>query len=157
MAHTLVSGHTSVTRGATTTAAAATAAHAAPYSHSYHYCPTPLQRRQSLRGITARENAAVNHLSGGAVDLHAMGASLQRVPASDPRLLAVGAQSYAQGTQALVSRDRDRGHELWHLAQQAMGRVKADTRIGGQPANTQDSLEREADRMGERISGFQTP
>lgn len=133
---------------------AAAAPSLAPYSPGYHYAASPLQRRENRNGISARENAAVHQLSGGQVDLHAMGASLQRVSASDPRLTAVGARSYAQGTQALVSSDGDRGHELWHMAQQAMGQVKADTTIGGQPVNTQDHLEREADSMGNRISSF---
>jgi len=130
------------------------------------YLPTPIQRRPaagaaaappappSANGITASENAAVARLSGGRVDLHAMGASVQRVPAGDPRLRAVGARSFAQGRQALVSSDADRGHEIWHLAQQAMGQVATDTTIGGQPVNTNDGLEREADRMGDAIAGF---
>lgn len=109
------------------------------------------------RGITARENAAVLALSGGRVDLHAVGASVQRVPSHHPRLQAVGARSLAQGREALVSRAADRGHELWHLAQQAMGRVQADSVEGGQPLNTRPALEREADAMSARISSFSGP
>lgn len=120
------------------------------------YLAAPIQRRPA-NGISARENAAVAHLSGGKVNLHAMGASVQRVASTDARLRAVGARSFAQGTQALVSSDADRGHEIWHLAQQAMGQVSADTTIGGQPVNTQASLEHEADRMGEAIARFSGP
>ncbi|QDQ27987.1 hypothetical protein FNU76_17450 [Chitinimonas arctica] len=119
------------------------------------YHNSPLQRRTaSHNGIGLGENAAVARLSGGRVDLHALGASVQRVPASDPRLKAVGARSLAQGRQALISNEADRGHEMWHLAQQAMGKVRADSTVAGQGLNTQPALEREADQMGARITGL---
>lgn len=127
---------------------------AAPFSPRLHYTSSPLQRRADRNGISARENAAIHHLSGGQVNLHAMGASIQRVSGDDPRLAAVGARSYAQGSHALISSDRDRGHELWHMAQQAMGQVTANASVGGQPLNTQDHLERDADRMSARIAAF---
>lgn len=120
---------------------------------AYHYAASPLPPRPvSRNGISTAENQAVRQLSGGRVNLHALNASVTRVPASDSRLAAVGARSYAQGRSALISNEADRGHELWHLAQQAMGRVRADTVIGDQPVNTHEGLEHEADRMGSAIA-----
>jgi hypothetical protein len=116
-----------------------------------HYAPSPIQRRSAVNGISPGENEAVRRLSGGRVDLHGIGASLQRVPADDARLAAVHARSYAQGRQALVSEAADRGHELWHLAQQAMGRVRPTMQVQGRSVNADTSLEQEADRLGALI------
>ena len=125
---------------------------------SLRYLSAPIQREPAeLNGISARENAAVAALSGGQVNLHALGARVERVAPTDARLQAVGARSLAQGRQALVSHEADRGHELWHLAQQAMGRVSANTTLGGQPANTQAGHEQEADRMGAAIARYTGP
>ncbi|MFV8751647.1 hypothetical protein ACNOYE_13970 [Nannocystaceae bacterium ST9] len=111
-------------------------------------------RPREHNGIREHENLAVLQLSGGKVDLHARGASLESVSRADPRLRSVGARSYARGPQALVGDPADRGHELWHLAQQAMGQVQADSRIAGRPVAKQPRFEREADRMGEQIASF---
>ncbi|MEZ4429594.1 MAG: hypothetical protein R3A51_18115 [Nannocystaceae bacterium] len=99
-------------------------------------------------GITTGENAAVLQMTGGAVDLHARGARIEHVQRDDPRLRAVGARSLATDGEALISDPGDRHHELWHLAQQATGRVRPDRHIGGRPVNTSPALEHEADRMG---------
>jgi hypothetical protein len=130
-----------------------------PYSSpmpAYHYASSPIQRVPAsapvVNGITARENSAVQHLSAGQVNLHAMGASLQRVASYDPRLVAVQARSLAQGSSALVSHEADRGHELWHLAQQAMGRVDTTAKLNGRNLNTQPYLEAEADHQGALIN-----
>lgn len=103
-------------------------------------------------GITAGENAAVKSLSGGRVDLHASGARLHQTHAADARLQAVGARSLAQGRTAIVSDSRDRGHELWHLAQQATQRVQASASVNGRPLNDDPKLEGEADRQGAIIN-----
>lgn len=121
------------------------------------YAAAPIQRRDNPGGITpggitAAENAAVRRLSAGRVDLHGIGATIESVPATDARLNAVQARSLTQGRHALISDPADRGHELWHIAQQAMGRVRPTERIGGQPVNAQAELEREADRMGSAIA-----
>lgn len=125
------------------------------------YHRSPIQRQdlapaapdaEARNGITAGENRAVQALSGGRVDLHAEGARLVQAPADDARLQAAGARSMAQGKTAIVSNARDRGHELWHLAQQAMSQVKAVTTVSGQPLNDEPRLEHEADRMGSVIN-----
>ena len=121
------------------------------------YAAAPLQRRESAGGIGAAENEAVRSLTAGRVDLHALGATVRHVPATDPRLTAVGARSLTRGRHALVGNAADRGHELWHMAQQAMGRVRSTGSIAGQPLNAQPSLEREADHMGSLIARRSPP
>ncbi|CAB5669760.1 Uncharacterised protein [Delftia tsuruhatensis] len=125
-----------------------------------HYQRSAIQRRAlpapiaggTHNGITAGENAAVKSLSGGRVDLHASGARLHQTHAADARLQAVGARSLAQGRTAIVSDSRDRGHELWHLAQQATQRVQASASVNGRPLNDDPQLEGEADRQGAIIN-----
>lgn len=121
---------------------------------SGRYGVSPLQRRDapSRNGITAAENDAVRELSHGRVDLHGLAARMERVPADDSRLAGVAARSYTQGRHALIGNESDRGHELWHLAQQAMGRVQVDSSLDGHPLNTNPGLEHEADRYGTMIS-----
>lgn len=120
-------------------------------SRPLHYAGSPLAAA-TRGGITAAENMAVQRLSAGRVDLHAAGAQVQQVSPADPRLRAVGARSLARGSRALVSDPADRGHEIWHLAQQAMGQVHPTGRIAGQLVNTSSQLEAEADRMGAAIT-----
>jgi hypothetical protein len=103
-------------------------------------------------GISVGENQAVWQLTGGQVDLHAAGARVHSVAPTDPRLRAVGATSYTQGKLALIGNAKDRGHEIWHLAQQAQKRVHPTTKIGGQPVNLERGLEREADSRGSLIA-----
>jgi hypothetical protein len=113
-----------------------------------HYAASPLTRG----GISLAENEAVRSLSGARVDLHAIGATVRAVPAADPRLREVGARSLTKGRHALVGDPADRGHEIWHLAQQAMGQVRPTEHIAGKPVNASPSLEAEADRMGAAIA-----
>ena len=102
----------------------------------------PMQRKPlEHNGISVQENLAVRDLSQGRVDLHGIGASVERVASSDARLRSIGAHSLAQGSRALVGREQDRGHEIWHLAQQAMGRVQPDSSIAGQPVARHPRLE----------------
>ncbi len=44
------------------------------------------------------------------------------------------------------------GHELVHVVQQAQGRVPVNASIGGAPANTDASLEQEADELGAKAA-----
>ncbi|MBC7976754.1 MAG: DUF4157 domain-containing protein, partial [Myxococcales bacterium] len=49
------------------------------------------------------------------------------------------------------------GHELTHVVQQAQGRVAANAEIGGAPANTDASLESEADELGAKAASSPSP
>jgi len=49
------------------------------------------------------------------------------------------------------------GHELVHVVQQAQGRVPVNASIGGAPANTDASLEQEADELGAKAASALPP
>lgn len=110
-----------------------------------------LNANDSINGITHAENQVVNELSGGKVDLHESGAKVENTTSSDSRLQSVGARSMAVQGQAIVGDSRDRGHEIWHLAQQEMGEVKPTTEINGTPVNDDKNLEDAADKNGAKI------
>jgi hypothetical protein len=110
-----------------------------------------LSANDSINGITVSENHAVKELSGGKVDLHESGAKVENTTSSDSRLQSVGARSMAVQGQAIVGDSRDRGHEIWHLAQQEMGEVKPTTEINGTPVNDDKNLEKAADDNGAKI------
>ena len=62
----------------------------------------------------------------------------------------VGALAYTQGTNIYVAPGQEEHlpHEAWHAAQQKSGRVHPTSQAFGLPMNDDDTLEREADRMG---------
>lgn len=72
-----------------------------------------------------------------------------RVHYNSPRPAQLQALAYTQGNQVYVSPGQERhlGHELGHVIQQKQGRVKPTGQIGGQPINTSQALEREADGL----------
>jgi hypothetical protein len=49
------------------------------------------------------------------------------------------------------------GHELTHVIQQAQGRVAVNAKIGSAPANTDASLEQEADELGAKAASAPSP
>lgn len=110
--------------------------------------PRQSTQRETINGITAGENQTVNRLTGGQVDLHAMGAQVTEVDKDHPRLTAVNASSLTQGKEALVSQKKDRGHEIWHLAQQAMEDLPATKYENGHPINDDHQKEKDADVKG---------
>lgn len=63
----------------------------------------------------------------------------------------LGALAYTQGTQVYIGTGQERylRHELGHVVQQKLGLVRANARYNGGPAlNTEETLERQADRIG---------
>lgn len=62
----------------------------------------------------------------------------------------IDALAYADGTDIHLGPGQERHlpHEAWHVVQQAEGRVRATTEVGGAAVNDDAGLEREADRMG---------
>lgn len=68
------------------------------------------------------------------------------------------ALAYTQGSNVYVGPGQERhlGHELAHVIQQKQGRVNVTDHFGGQPLNTDERLEREADDIGNRIMQMKT-
>lgn len=67
---------------------------------------------------------------------------------------AVGAAAYAEGTDIHLGPGEEKhlAHEAWHVVQQAQGRVRSTTEIGGKPVNDDVGLEHEADVMGAKAA-----
>lgn len=104
---------------------------------------TKIRRRDTLPdGL----RSGIEQLSGVSMD-HV------RVHYGSDRPAQLQAHAYAKGSDIHVGPGQERhlAHEAWHVVQQAQGRVRPTTRLGGNvPANEDGTLEREAEEMGER-------
>ncbi|MDX6692888.1 MAG: hypothetical protein QOF02_491 [Blastocatellia bacterium] len=107
--------------------------------------PEPLQKQENKTGLPDNLKAGVEHLSGLPMDdvkVH--------YNSSQPK--TVQALAYTQGTDIHVGPGQEQhlAHEAWHVAQQKQGRVQPTTQAKGVAINDEQSLETEADQMGER-------
>lgn len=127
---------------------------------------SPLQHMadESARTARLREQAAVvqraprrNHtglpdqLKAGIEALSGIGMDHVRVHYGSSKPALLQAHAYAQGSEIHLGAGQERHlpHEAWHLVQQAQGRVGQTMRTAdGTAVNTEETLEREADRMG---------
>jgi hypothetical protein len=77
-----------------------------------------------------------------------------RVHRNSPHPAALDARAYTQGDQIHLGPGHDRhlGHEAWHVVQQRQGRVRATARVSGAAVNDDLALEREAERVGGRLT-----
>lgn len=68
----------------------------------------------------------------------------------------LNALAYAQGTDIHVAPGQERHlpHEAWHVVQQMQGRVSPTMQMGGVNINDNESLEKEADVMGNKAMQF---
>lgn len=95
-------------------------------------------------------------------DSFGMDFSSVRVHPDSSKAPEVGALAYTQGTDIHFAPGQFKpdttagqellGHELAHVVQQAEGRVRPTTEIGGMPVNDNEALEHEADVMGVRAA-----
>jgi hypothetical protein len=102
-----------------------------------------LQPRQPANGLPGPLRAGIESLSG--LDM-----SMVRVHRNSPHPAQLNALAYAQGNDIHLGPGQDKHlpHEAWHWVQQAQGRVRATTAVGGVDINDSPALEREADQMG---------
>lgn len=91
-------------------------------------------------GIPSALKSRVENRSGISLD-HV------QVHYNSPKPALVQAYAYTQGNQVYLGPGQERhlSHELGHVVQQAMGRVRPTGSVAGQPLNDDPSLEREAD------------
>lgn len=85
-----------------------------------------------------------------------------RVHPESSKAPEVGALAYTQGTDIhfapgqfkpdTASGQQLLGHELAHVIQQAQGRVQPTTEVNGMPVNDSNSLESEADALGQKAA-----
>lgn len=90
-------------------------------------------------------------LKSGVEQLSGLDMSDVRVHYNSNKPAEVGALAYTQGTDIHVAPGEERHlpHEAWHVVQQAQGRVNPTKQLKGVDINDDESLEREADNMGE--------
>jgi Domain of unknown function (DUF4157) len=105
----------------------------------------PVQRKENKSGLPGDLQAGIEQLSG--IDM-----SDVRVHYNSAKPAQVQAHAYAQGSDIHLAPGQEQHlpHEAWHVAQQKQGRVKATEQIAGMSVNTDTSLEKEADTMGEK-------
>ena len=105
----------------------------------------PLQRKENKTGLPDNLKTGMESLSGISLD----SVNVHRNSALPAQL---NAHAYAQGTDIHLGSGQEKHlpHELGHVVQQAQGRVKPTTDLGGMPVNDSVGLEKEADMMGAR-------
>jgi hypothetical protein len=100
----------------------------------------------------ASGQALPSNLRTGIESLSGMNMGGVRVHYGSPLPARLNALAYAQGSNIHLARGEEKHlpHEAWHVVQQMQGKVRATTRVEGVGVNDDASLEREADRMGDR-------
>ena len=120
---------------------------------------------QDNRGInslfsSSKQNAPIqknntglpNNLKTGMENLSGMSLDHVKVHYNSNKPASVQAHAYAQGSEIHLASGQEKHlpHELGHVVQQAQGRVKPTTSVGGVAVNDNPGLENEATRMGEK-------
>jgi hypothetical protein len=104
----------------------------------------PLQtKKENNTGMPDNLKAGVENLSG--IDM-----SDVRVQYNSSKPAEVGALAYTQGTYIHVAPGQEKHlpHEVWHVVQQAQGRVRPTIQMEGLSINNDLDFEREADEFG---------
>lgn len=111
--------------------------------------PESLVEQQSNKtGLPNALKAGVEKLSGYSLE-HV------RVHYNSPKPAQLQALAYTQGTEVYVAPTQEKHlpHEMWHVVQQAQGRVKPTMHLqDGVAVNDDEGLEHEADVMGAKAS-----
>lgn len=104
-------------------------------------------RRDPRTGLPFRVKHAVEQRSGLSMDD-------VRVEYNAAMPGTVGAHAVTRGSRIAVAPGQEQhvAHELWHVAQQKMRRVRADFERNGHAISTNAALEREADAVGEETT-----
>lgn len=120
----------------------------------------PVQRLQAFAELQRVEDAAPrangtgmpDTLKSGIESLSGMSMDHVKVHRNSDKPAAVQAHAYAQGSDIHLAPGQERHlpHEAWHVVQQAQGRVRPTTQLGGVAVNDDAGLEAEADAMGAR-------
>ncbi|MCM8535068.1 MAG: DUF4157 domain-containing protein [Lentisphaeraceae bacterium] len=106
---------------------------------------SPVQRAENNTGLPDNLKSGMENLSGMSLD-HV------KVHYNSAKPAAVQAHAYAQGSDIHLASGQEKHlpHELGHVVQQAQGRVKPTTEVGGMAVNDNESLESEATSMGDK-------
>jgi folate-binding Fe-S cluster repair protein YgfZ len=105
----------------------------------------PIQKKANNTGLPDDLKSGMEKLAGMSLD-HV------KVHYNSAKPAAVQAHAYAQGSDIHMASGQEKHlpHELGHVVQQAQGRVKPTTEVGGMAVNDNEGLESEATSMGEK-------
>ncbi|WP_181464880.1 eCIS core domain-containing protein [Herbaspirillum rubrisubalbicans] len=106
----------------------------------------PVQRKENKTGLPDNLKSGVETLSGMSMD-HV------KVHYNSAQPAQLNAHAYAQGHDIHLAPGQEQHlpHEVWHVVQQAQGRVQPTIQLqAGMPVNDDTGLEHEADVMGAR-------
>jgi hypothetical protein len=104
-----------------------------------------LQKQKNNTGLP-------DNLKTGMENLTSLSLDHVKVHYNSSKPAAVQAHAYAQGSEIHLASGQEKHlpHELGHVVQQAQGRVKPTTNVGGMSVNDNPALENEATVMGEK-------
>jgi hypothetical protein len=105
----------------------------------------PIQKKENNTGLPDNLKSGIENLSGYSLDD-------VKVHYNSNQPAQLQAHAYAQGTDIHVAQGQEKHlpHEAWHVVQQKQGRVNPTMQLKGIAINDSDSLEKEADLMGEK-------
>lgn len=105
----------------------------------------PIQKKENNTGLPDNLKSGIENLSGYSLDD-------VKVYYNSDQPAQLQAHAYAQGTNIHVAPGQEKHlpHEAWHVVQQKQGRVNPTLQLKGVAINDSDSLELEADLMGEK-------
>jgi hypothetical protein len=124
------------------------------------FAPGPTGIIQAERERSPNRTGMPDHLKSGIETLSGIDLSSVRVHHNSPKPAKINALAYTQGFDIHIAPGQEQHlpHEVWHAVQQAQGRVKPTMQLmEGIPVNDDDSLEHEADIMGEDVLANSTP
>lgn len=104
----------------------------------------PAYHAPRATGLPSRLKAGLEAVSGLSMDG-------VRVHYGSPEPARLNAHAFARGTDIHLAPGQERhlAHEAWHVVQQAEGRVRPTTEVGGAAVNDDPALERDAEMWGE--------
>ena len=110
-----------------------------------------LQKKTNSGGLPNALKEGIENLSGYAMDD-------VKVHYNSSKPAQLNAHAYAQGNQIHLANGQEKHlpHEAWHVVQQKQGRVKPTYHAKNVAINDSNSLEREADVMGHKVTSTQT-
>ena len=112
----------------------------------------PVQRAQPEINSSARDNntGLPDQLKAGIESLSGMSLDNVNVHYNSSQPAQLNALAYAQGNNIHVASGQEQHlpHEVWHVVQQAQGRVQPTMQMQDVPINDDEDLENEADVMG---------
>jgi hypothetical protein len=106
----------------------------------------PIQKKENKTGLPDKLKFGIENFSGYSMDD-------VKVHYNSSKPAQLQAHAYAQGTNIHIAQGQERHlpHEAWHVVQQKQGRVRSTIQMKGNVnVNTDATLEREADLMGNK-------